>query len=299
MKKNRFTTLCAAALACALCFAVPAVAAESEAQTETAAKQQDESTVTAAARPAYKASDYVKISDEKYKNLTIRIDPPSDGSEEAEENYRKQLDTDLMSQLYTLYPVRSFPQDLVNYVSRSLTDTYRQYSGMYGIDFGTFLDTYLGMDEEAFDKAVKEAAQKTLKQELLLGAVAEKEGITVSDEEYQKGLEEYASRYGYASTDALLADFDEQTVRVSLLMDKTLAFLESVSHIEQTQETESETEPGAGTEADISLAEEVSEAETYEESEASGRAKTAGEKQKTAETHPAGDTETAAKEKNP
>lgn len=192
-------------------------------------------------RPSYKASDYVKIGDDQYKTMTIRVYPPADSSAEAQTDYKKKLDTDIMTRLYSLYPVDKYPQELLDYVTGSLSSTYRQYAGMYGMDFGAFLSTYLGMDEKAFSDAVKKAAETTLKQELLLSAIAEKEQITVSDEDYQKGLSDYATRYGYASTDALLADFDEATVRVSLLMDKTLDFLETANHVEQIVETESET----------------------------------------------------------
>ena len=210
-------------------------------------------------RPSYKASDYVKIGDDQYKTMTIRIYPPADSSAEAQADYKKKLDTDIMTRLYSLYPVDQYPKDLLEYVTGSLSSTYRQYADMYGMDFGTFLSTYLGMDEKAFSDAVQKAAETTLKQELLLSAIAEKEKITVSDEDYQKGLSDYASRYGYASTDALLADFDEATVRVSLLMDKTLDFLETANHVEQIVETESES---AQTEGDAAAAGQETTAQT-------------------------------------
>lgn len=223
-------------------------------------------------RPSYKASDYVKIGDDQYKTMTIRIYPPTDSSAEAQTDYKKKLDTDIMTRLYSLYPVDKYPQELLDYVTGSLSSTYRQYAGMYGMDFGAFLSTYLGMDEKAFSDAVKKAAETTLKQELLLSAIAEKEQITVSDEDYQKGLSDYATRYGYASTDALLADFDEATVRVSLLMDKTLDFLETANHVEQIVETESES---AQTESEAAQATEVTGQETAAQATAAGQETTA------------------------
>ena len=232
-------------------------------------------------RPSYKASDYVKIGDDQYKTMTIRIYPPADSSAEAQTDYKKKLDTDIMTRLYSLYPVDKYPQELLDYVTGSLSSTYRQYAGMYGMDFGSFLSTYLGMDEKstylgmdekAFSDAVKKAAETTLKQELLLSAIAEKEQITVSDEDYQKGLSDYATRYGYASTDALLADFDEATVRVSLLMDKTLDFLETANHVEQIVETESES---AQTESEAAQATEVTGQETTAQATAAGQETTA------------------------
>ena len=214
----------------------------------------------------------MKIGDDQYKTMTIRIYPPADSSAEAQTDYKKKLDTDIMTRLYSLYPVDKYPQELLDYVTGSLSSTYRQYAGMYGMDFGAFLSTYLGMDEKAFSDAVKKAAETTLKQELLLSAIAEKEQITVSDEDYQKGLSDYATRYGYASTDALLADFDEATVRVSLLMDKTLDFLETANHVEQIVETESES---AQTESEAAQATEVTGQETTAQATAAGQETTA------------------------
>lgn len=254
MKKSR---VIAAVLAAAVLSAGTLAAASAAESGQSAAENTDETeyamtepsseadllaagSQTAGVRPSYRASDYVKINDDKYRNMTFRLYPPADSSDQAQAEYKKQLDTDIMTQLYSLYPVDSYPQDLENYVIGSLTDTYRQYAEMYGMDVDTFLSTYLGADQKTFSGQVREAAEKTLKQELLLTAVAEKENIQVTDDEYQKGLSDYASKYGYASTDALLADFDEATVRVSLLMDKTLDFLEKQSKVEQIIETESE-----------------------------------------------------------
>ena len=130
----------------------------------------------------------------------------------------------------------------MNYTVGNLTQTYRQYARMYGMDFASFLRTYLQQDETTFDAQVKKAADQTLKEELLLKAIAEKENITVSEEEYAQGCEDYAVRYGYESADALRQAFDESTIRISLLMDKVFAYLEGVTQIDLIIETETETE---------------------------------------------------------
>ena len=147
-----------------------------------------------------------------------------------------------MTQLFSLYPIREMPADLMNYTVGNLTATYQEYARMYGLDFADFLRTYLQEDESTFQAQVKKAAEQTLREELLLKAVAEKENITVSDEEYEKGCADYAVRYGYESADVLRQAFDEPTIRISLLMDKTFDYLESVTQIDLIIETETETE---------------------------------------------------------
>ena len=193
-------------------------------------------------RPEYSALDYVKIEDSKYKEIEFSIYPPADDSEEAQTAWKTEVDTQIMTQLFGLYPIADYPEDLMNYVAGSLIATYQQYADMYGMDFAAFLQTYMKMDQNTFIRQVQAAAQQTLKEEMLLKAVAEKENITVSDEEYEKGCENYALQYGYDSADALKAAFDEPTIRVSLLMDKTFDYLEKTVKINLIIETETENE---------------------------------------------------------
>ncbi len=193
-------------------------------------------------RPDYSALDYVRINDDEYKKIRIQVYPPADDSEAAKAEYETTVDTLIMTHLFSLYPIREIPEDLMNYTVGNLTQTYRQYARMYGMDFASFLRTYLQQDETTFDAQVKKAADQTLKEELLLKAIAEKENITVSEEEYAQGCEDYAVRYGYESADALRQAFDESTIRISLLMDKVFAYLEGVTQIDLIIETETETE---------------------------------------------------------
>ena len=171
-------------------------------------------------RPEYSALDYVKIEDSKYKEIEFSIYPPADDSEEAQTAWKTEVDTQIMTQLFGLYPIADYPEDLMNYVAGSLIATYQQYADMYGMDFAAFLQTYMKMDQNTFIRQVQAAAQQTLKEEMLLKAVAEKENITVSDEEYEKGC----------------------TIRVSLLMDKTFDYLEKTVKINLIIETETESE---------------------------------------------------------
>ena len=193
-------------------------------------------------RPEYSALDYVKIEDSKYKEIEFSIYPPADDSEEAQTAWKTEVDTQIMTQLFGLYPIADYPEDLMNYVAGSLIATYQQYADMYGLDFGQFLSSYMNMDEESFLRETDEAAKQTLHQEILLKAIAEKENLTVSDQEFEDGCAQYAVKYGYDSADALKAAFDEPTLRISLLMDKTLDFLEKEAHIHEIIETESESE---------------------------------------------------------
>ncbi len=251
MKKMFAAGLAAAILASA--WMSGAVQAE---ETETAAGQtaqesglaQDAPVEIPETRPEYTASDYVDIRNEKYKGIRVSLYPPADDSEEAQSAWQEAVDTQIMTQLFSMYPVNSWPEELMNYVAGNLVETYRQTADMYGMDFSLFLETYLQTDLESFTRQVETAAKQTLAEEMILKAIAEKENITVSDEEFEQGCERYAAQYGYDSADALKQAFDEPTIRISLLMDKTFEFLEGAADIQLIIETETETENGPETE---------------------------------------------------
>ncbi len=227
-----------------LSHAVMAEEVQTEAQTEEETEtEQKKSDVAAGVRPDYRALDYVDLSDEAYKGIPVSLYPAADSSQEARTAYWTEVDTAIMVRLYNLYPLKGYPEELLAFVKGSLEESYRQYADMYGLDFGRFLSSYMNMDEETFMKQTDEAARQTLHQEILLKAVAEKENISLSDSEYEAGCEDYAAKYGYESADALKRAFDEPTLRISLLMDKTLDFLEKEADIQEIMETESESEP--------------------------------------------------------
>lgn len=237
------TTAAAAAAVLTLAFCTPAAMASGTqdiSESTQTGMSSPGSSLVAGVRPQYTASDYVDVSDGKYKSLHLTLLGPVDSSDEAKAQYQTDLDTEIMKQLFNLYPVSSYPDSLLTYMTSGLTETYQEMAGLYGMDFGSFLQTYLKMDEDTFASEVSTMAKTAMTQELILKAVAEKENLSVSDGEYTAGLEAYAKKYGYSSTDALLQDFDEPTVRISLLMDKTMDFLETSTEVTDPSETETE-----------------------------------------------------------
>ena len=80
----------------------------------------------------------------------------------------------------------------------------------YGIEMDAYLE-YLGMDAEEFSKTVKESAKEYMKQEILVDAIAEKEGIEISDELYEAKIFEYAQAYGFETVDEFQSYYGDMT----------------------------------------------------------------------------------------
>lgn len=153
-----------------------------------------------------------------------------------------QLKLDLLTQVANNSEIKEYPQEMVDYGMSNMDSYYRSMAEQYSMEFADFLEAYMGMTEEEFQEQATDAVQQNLQQELYLKAIAEAEGLEVTDEEMAEQGAEYAAQYGYETVEELIAAYGESTVRISIMQDKVLDFL-----LENAVITEAETE--AATEA--------------------------------------------------
>ena len=96
---------------------------------------------------------------------------------------------------------------------------YEEFAGLYGYDLDGYVAA-LGMTMPEFEAAADMYAQDTICTRLFYLAVAEAEGITVTQEEFDARIDAYLVSYGYTDD---LAGFEAQygldTVRESMLQD--------------------------------------------------------------------------------
>ena len=69
------------------------------------------------------------------------------------------------------------------------------------------------------------AALDYLTEKLVVYAIAEKENLSVSDEEYQTYIEEYYPLYGYETQEEYEKDYSPESTKYELLYEKVLSFL--------------------------------------------------------------------------
>lgn len=179
--------------------------------------------------------------------------------------------------------VQEPPAAMVDRYYASLTEYYTQYAAQYGMDLAAFMqyvspsasseeedgtaaaaeenseeassaDTSEAPAEAAADTAeppayeatLREQAARTAKQYIVLGAIAEKENITIGKREYNAALDGAAAKGGYASVSEYKKNEDAYALYESLLTDKVMEFLVSRAVI-----TEPSAESGeAGSRAD-------------------------------------------------
>ena len=164
---------------------------------------------------------------------------------QAEASQEDQIKNELMTQLYNTCTVDEYPEDLVAYSENELKQYYSSYAQSMGMEMADFLSTYFGMDEETFNAQVKMTIESSLQQELILMAIAEKEGLNeLSDEEYEAGCARYAEQLGYDNVDDFKSAYDEPRIRTSIIMDAAMSLVRDKAVIYTPEEalTEAVTE---------------------------------------------------------
>lgn len=151
-----------------------------------------------------------------------------------EEEYENQVN-DLQSELFTKITedteVLQYPEQEVEEQVAALTEQYESAATNYGYDdFETFLSEYYGMTKDEFDEEIKLYAQSIVKQEMILYAMAEKEGSAVTDDEYEEYLQNFMTGYGFESEEKFeeyvgmsLKEYGEESnLMRSVLLEKVL-----------------------------------------------------------------------------
>lgn len=107
------------------------------------------------------------------------------------------------------------------YTDEMLTE-YQTYANMYGMEMEEFLQSQMGVTEEQLREAYRETATFRVKMTLAFHAIAEQEGLTVSDEEYQDRLSTLASQYGYDDPSQIEQVYDPELIKEQIIQEKAI-----------------------------------------------------------------------------
>lgn len=100
-------------------------------------------------------------------------------------------------------------QEVKDYILEYKTYVNNMVTSSYGMTFDAYLEA-CGLSVDDFKETAVANAKAAAKEQLILDNIADKEGITVSDEEYQNYLKDYMDGMGVTTEDDLWAQFEEQ-----------------------------------------------------------------------------------------
>ena len=118
------------------------------------------------------------------------------------------------------------PEAMVETQQRQIVNDFAQRLQMQGMNMDQYLQ-YTGNTVDKMLEQVKPQAIERIKSRLVLEAVAEKENITVSDEEIEKELEKMAEQYKMEldKLKELMPESELKTMRDDMAVQKAADFL--------------------------------------------------------------------------
>lgn len=141
-----------------------------------------------------------------------------DANEATMDNERVE---NIFQQIVEASEVSSYPKTLIDFYKAEMKNWYIQYASYLGMDFAAFMEAS-EITEEQFEEDAVSYAETMAKQELVLNAIKEAEKLTITDEEYETGIDKIAIDYGYATTEEFLAIAEEEQIKESIIWQKVL-----------------------------------------------------------------------------
>lgn len=167
-------------------------------------------------------TEYTSIAD-----LEMGLREELEASNEDESNYTASYDA-----LYMVIDnstVGGYPEEIYQEALDEITASNNQIAEMFGISVEELYGDDYDPDAAALDY---------LTEKLVVYAIAEKEDLSVSDEEYQSYVEENYPLYGYETQEEYEKDYAPESTKYELLYDKVLSFLLDNSNLNDISEEE-------------------------------------------------------------
>lgn len=144
---------------------------------------------------------------------------------DAQDTYENNLETALLDKAMENCTFKEPPKAMVDqYYDRSVRNLTK-LAASAGMSLETLVTGYYGTSMEEFETQAREGATQSCKEALMLQAIANKEGITVSQEEIDDALQEAVENGGYADVDSLKTELGEDNYEDYVMCDKVLALL--------------------------------------------------------------------------
>lgn len=159
-------------------------------------------------------SDFKTVDEYKENKKQVILD-------QKEAQAQEQLENDILKAVVENCQIEP-NQEAIDANYNNYLFNFTSQATAYGVDLNTLTSAFYGMDEQTFkENYVKTIAKSAVEQRLVFQAIAEKEGITITDED----RDNLAKEMGYESTDKMKEAAGEYAVDDYLISTKTMKFL--------------------------------------------------------------------------
>ncbi len=162
------------------------------------------------------------------------------GKRAMEENAEETYTANARSAVVRKVVEESIVQSIPEYLIEEEAQNYNRYieslaKSMYDMDLETFVTSAYGVTMEQYNSQMNEMFTETIKQYLVMEAVARAEKMEITEEMIAEKADEEATEYGYASGEELIADVGFATYRMSIVQNMVIERLMEVATVEEEE----------------------------------------------------------------
>lgn len=163
----------------------------------------------------------VNVLDAGYQSAeTYREDARNNLIEITEYQYDRTLRASIVSNLIAGSTYQEIPESLIEDYQSSLRTDFENEAERAGVSLEEYMENTYYTSADSIDEEIRTIAERCAKEGLALQAIADQEGISVSDEEVDAAIAEYTAVVGDTGE-----ELEKENVRVNLLNDKVYEFL--------------------------------------------------------------------------
>lgn len=148
--------------------------------------------------------------------------------QDATTAYDTQVENAMIDAVINNAAFSEVPKELCDKYKANIISNMTSAATSYGYDVDTYTMMLYGTDS---DTIATQFGEDSAKQGLAFQAIAEAEGLTVSDKELDEKLAEYAAEYGLASVDELIGNTVKEDYRDFFMFEKVIDFLHENSTV--------------------------------------------------------------------
>ena len=171
--------------------------------------------ITEAILPEYNDA-YVKENYDYDTTAEYEASLKSDLQEQYDEDATFTACSDALSEAVDNAEFDGYPEDMYDAAKEQMEYENQAFADQLGIE----LTDLVGEDYD-----IEEDILAAIHEKLVVYAIAEKEKLTVTDEEFDTYAEDNWELYGYDTKEDFISDYGDEEIRYSLLYDKVLNFL--------------------------------------------------------------------------
>ena len=152
--------------------------------------------------------------------------------QDKEEEYKAASQEEIFDYLVEHSEFNGYPDALYTQCEEEYDNNNAFYAAMWQMDLEDYLEL-LGIT----DAEREEGIQSMIKQELVVGAIAQKEGITCNDKEVRQFAEDIYEEYDYDSVEDFLQDYSDREIGQEIIYQKVATLLyDNATYKEKTEE---------------------------------------------------------------